>query len=109
MKSVIVYQLPLPTEVIDHVCSFMYYSVEETISRNKKKYNRAVCDLFYTVRIERGSNYYNWNYSLNQMYTTLIIYNVQSTFFDIRFYICCNCGNYVHPIKLCTCTKLKYI
>jgi|LakMenEpi03Aug12_release.lakeMendotaPanAssembly.Ray.scaffolds.fasta_scaffold271466_2 hypothetical protein len=107
MKSVIVYQLPLPTDVIEQLCSFLYYRVEETISRNKTKYNRVICDLFYTVRLERGSNYYTWNYSLNQMYTTLIIYNVQSTF-DIRFYMC-KCGNYTRPTIICKCKKLKYV
>jgi hypothetical protein len=106
MKSVIVYQLPLPTDVIEQLCSFLYYRVEETISRNKTKYNRVICDLFYTVRLERGSNY-TWNYSLNQMYTTLIIYNVQSKF-DIRFYMC-KCGNYTRPTIICKCKKLKYV
>jgi hypothetical protein len=102
MKSVIVYQLPLPTDMNDHVCSFLYYRVEETVARNKTKYNKVICDLFYTVRIERGYNY------VNQFYATLFIYNVQCNF-DIQIYMCCKCGNYTHPTKKCNCTKLKYV
>ena len=97
MKSVIVYQLPIPTDVIHHVCSFLYYKIEETIARNNKKYNRVVCDLFYTVRIERGFHY-----------ATLFIYNIQSTF-DVQFYMCCKCGNYTAPNRQCTCSQMKYL
>ena len=107
MKSVIVYQLPLPSEVIDDVCSFLYYRVEETLARNKEKYNKVLCDLFYTVRIERGLNYYDWNYSYNKFYTTIFIYNVQCKF-DIQIYICFKCGNYTHPTRRCKCKILKY-
>ena len=97
MKSVIVYQLPIPTDVIDHLCSFLYYKVEETVCRNKTKYNRVICDLFYTVRIELG---------FYPFYSTLFIYNVQCNF-DIQIYMCSKCGNYTHPTNKCNCTKLK--
>ena len=106
MKSVIVYQLPIPTDVMDNLCSFIYYKVEETIARNKIKYNAIVCDLFYTVRIDRGFPYYYWNYSYN--YATIFIYNIQSRF-DVQFYICCKCGNYTAPNRRCTCNKMKYL
>jgi hypothetical protein len=108
MKSVIVYQLPIPPELIDHVCSFLYYRIEETIARNKIKYNKVNCDLFYTVRIERLFPYYDWNYSYNHFYATLFIYNVQCNF-DIQIYICCKCGNYTHPTRKCYCNNLKYV
>jgi len=108
MKNVIIYQLPIPTEIIDNICSFIYYRVEETISRNKTKYNRVICDLFYTFRIERGVHYYDWNYSFNQCYSTVFIYNVQCNF-DIQIYMCCKCGNYTHPTRKCKCMKLKYV
>jgi hypothetical protein len=107
MKSVIVYQLPLPTEVIDNVCRFIYYKIEETVDRNKTKYNRVICDLFYTIRMDRKIHY-RWNYSLNKFYATIIIYNVQCNF-DIQIYICCKCGNYTHPTQKCKCIQLKYV
>ena len=100
MKNVIVYQLPIPREIVDHVCSFIYYRVDETIARNKKKYNRVICDLFYTVRLERECYFYGC------IYSTLLIYNVQCRF-DIQIYICCKCGNYAHPTSKCKCIKLK--
>jgi hypothetical protein len=105
MKHVILYQLPLPTELIDHLCSFIYYKTEETLARNKSKYNRVICDLFYTVRIERKFNSYIW---YNHFYATLFIYNVQCKF-DIQIYMCCKCGNYTHPTRKCKCMKLKYV
>jgi hypothetical protein len=100
MKNVIVYHLPIPSEIVDHVCSFIYYRVDETIARNKIKYNRVICDLFYTVRLEREFYFYGC------IYTTLFIYNVQCRF-DIQIYICCKCGNYARPTYKCKCTKLK--
>lgn len=106
MKNIIVHQLPIPTEVIDHICSFMYYRVEETVSRNKIKYNRVICDLFYTVRLDRCFHH-NWNYSCNKCYATVFIYNVQCNF-DIQIYICCKCGNYTRPSIKCKCRNLKY-
>lgn len=102
MKSKIIYYLPIPLELIDHVCSFIYYRVNETIARNKTKYNRVICDLFYTVRIERGFPFYNCNYA------TLFIYNVQCSF-DIQIYMCCKCGIYTAPNIRCTCNKMKYL
>ena len=101
-KSVIVYQLQLPKEIANTICRFIYYTMEETIARNKKWYNKVICDLFYTVRLERDRTYYNWNYSYNQNYITLFIYNIQSKF-DIQCYICCKCGNYTKPHLKCKC------
>ena len=85
MKNVI-YLLPLPKDIVDYMCSFIYCTTDQSISRNKQHYHAVLCDLFYTVRLH---NFYNSN-SLN---VTLFIYNLQSNF-DIQFVICCKCGNY---------------
>jgi hypothetical protein len=86
--KIIIYQLPLPKDIVDYMCSFIYCTLEQSISRNKQRYHVVLCDLFYTVRLH---NFYNWN-NLN---VTVFIYNLQSNF-DIQFVICCKCGNYTN-------------
>jgi len=92
-KSLIVHYLPLNLDAINYICSFIFYTLEQSITRHKKNYNKVVCDLFYTVRLN----------NLNQN-VTLIIYNLQSNF-DIQFVICCKCGNYANVN--CKCNLLK--
>lgn len=97
MKNIVVYQLPFPRDVVDYMCSFIYYTEEQAIVRHKHNYNKVVYDLFYTIRLV--DNFY---FDLNQSFSNLNIYNLQSKF-DIQFDICCKCGNYIYPFVNCKC------
>ena len=40
-----VLQLNLPSETVDHICSFAFYTKQQIITKNKKKYNRVLRQL----------------------------------------------------------------
>ena len=92
-KSIAVQQLTLPYDILDHICSLLYYTKEQTLQNNKIKYTKVVNDLFYTVRIERTSPFIS----------IVVIYNIQCRF-DTTLYMCI-CGNYRYPLckRNCRC------
>ena len=81
-KSIAVMNVPLPRDILNHVCSFIYYTEDQSIKKHKLNYTEIVYDLFYTIRLEEvRTNYY-----------TVMIYNITSNF-DIIIHIC-KCGDY---------------
>lgn len=105
-KSIALKQLQIPPDITDYICSFLFYTIDESIQHTKQKFTSVVNDLFYTVRIDKPYISGLFHSHLH-IYSTMFIYNVQSTF-DIQFYICNPCGNYIQPTKKCNCTILKY-
>ena len=89
-KSVAVMNLPLPRDVVNHLCSFVYYTVEESSQRIRNNFYNVLNDLFYTIRL----------HAPRLKYDVIMIYNIQSRF-DITFYIC-KCGNYR---RKCNCIR----
>jgi len=92
-KSIAVQQLNLPFDIVDHICSLLYYTKLQSLQNNKIKYTKVVNDLFYTIRIERTSPFIS----------IIVIYNIQCNF-DATLCMC-NCGNYRYPLykRNCTC------
>ena len=81
-KSIAVMNLQLPNDVLDSICSFIYYTKEQSIINHKLNYTKIICDLFYTIRLQETY----------QKYSTVMIYNIQSNF-DIVIHMC-KCGDY---------------
>jgi hypothetical protein len=89
-KSVVVHQLQLPQDAIEHICRFIFYTVEECIEKNKNKFKKVLLDVKNDVRIEHVP-FYSGN---NVMYFM--------TFqFPIRHHkviytnLCGTCGNFI--------------
>jgi hypothetical protein len=89
-KSVALMNLPLPRDVSNYICSFVYYTHAESYERIRNNFHQVLCDLFYTIRLQETHLKYN----------VIMIYNIQSHF-DITFYIC-KCGNYRRKCKCIT-------
>ena len=81
-KSIAVMNLQLPNDVLDSICSFIYYTKEQSIINHKLNYTKIICDLFYTIRLQESY----------QKYSTVMIYNIQCNF-DIVIHMC-KCGDY---------------
>ena len=81
-KSVAVMNLPIPRDVANYLCSFVYYTVEESIQRHRTNYTDIISDLFYTIRLQE----------VYEKYSAVMIYNITSNF-DIIIYVC-KCGDY---------------
>ena len=91
-KSIAVMNLPLPRDVVNYLCSFVYYTAEESCRRIRNNFYDVINDLFYTIRLHEP----------RLKYDVIMIYNIQSQF-DITIYMC-KCGNYR---RKCKCIKLS--
>jgi hypothetical protein len=94
-KSLVVHQLPLNHDVINHICSFIFYTYNESIFRNINKYNTMVNDLKQIIRV--GS------FQSNEFPCAFIYYYHPRMNNLIKNIIICNwCGNYITN-ENCTC------
>jgi hypothetical protein len=41
-KSIIIYKIQLPNDVLDMICSFNFYSLDQCIDRTKQKYKNVI-------------------------------------------------------------------
>lgn len=99
-QSVALYNLPLATDIIHHVCSFLYYTEQESIQRNKQKYKRVLRD-FKRIYFDRMNT---WGPTF---VTRVNIFIILPTRTLIVANICTRCNNYVKnfPKKhfICQC------
>ena len=86
-KSIAVMNLSLPRDVVNYLCSFIYYTVEESNQRIRNNFYDVVNDLFYTIRLQE----------IHERYNVIMIYNIQSRF-ESTFYMC-KCGDYRRKCK----------
>ena len=96
-KSIAVQQLALPPDIVDHICSFIFYEEIDVILRNVDKYNIVINEC-KRVRKEQMPLF---RPNIVGFYYILPIYNqlMCST-------ICRRCGNYVksmHPSTFIIC------
>jgi len=95
-KSLVVYQLPLNTDVIDYICSFIFYTKPQSILRNIRKYNNVVHDLKSIIRV--GSFQ-----SVEFPCAFIYYYHPSHNNNLIKNIIVCNwCGNYITN-EFCSC------
>lgn len=92
-KSIIIYQLIFPKDILDYICSFAFYTIAQSIEQNKKKYNQILYDikkiqLSTNISITPRRSNIVTNYIVLPITKQLIIAN-----------ICHICGNYVKHNK----------
>ncbi len=90
-KSLIVQQLELPQDALDHICSFIFYSIIESTKRKREMYSIVMREC-KRVRKEELVAWGNNVLRINTVYYVLPRGNQL-----IFACICCNCGNYVKP------------
>ena len=86
-KSIVVLQLPLFRDTIDHICSFLFYTVAQSIEKRKQQFK------FVFQQIQTAIRYSIKSHSLFQdffMYHTQIHYDHKI----IHFNMCGECGKY---------------
>jgi hypothetical protein len=108
MKSIALYNLKLPKEVIDIICRFNFYTLSECIEITNEKRNNLLKELNYIERFQ----YYGY-----QSYHTGIYHHIQinryTTRYNTNIYsemnicICIFCNEFVQNIPdtnaLCKC------
>ena len=95
-KSIAISQLPLPKDVIDHICNFHFYTLSECIKNTKQHYTKLIQELNGMVRYQLKSyqsyirRYYYIQFSLPCK--------------EIILCVCMKCGNFVDtPQPTCNC------
>jgi hypothetical protein len=81
-KSTLLFQLALPLDIINYICSFNFYSLEEciqTVKNNKKK----ISNYIKTLMVE-NTQYYNYN--------TIILHD-ENYIIKTQLHICRWCHN----------------
>jgi predicted methyltransferase len=108
MKSVAVYNLKLPKDVIDIICSFNFYTLSECIEITKQNRTNVVKELKYVERFQ----YYGY-----QPYHKGIYHHIQinmitindefDMYKEMNICICIFCNKFVQNIPdtnaLCNC------
>jgi hypothetical protein len=91
-KLLTVHKMQLPQEIIDYICSFGFYTLEQCIEQNKIKHKKVLKDIKYDVRINNVP-----------LYTTSgsVIYCVYMEF-PVREHkviyanLCGKCNDFIH-------------
>jgi hypothetical protein len=91
-KSIAVYQLKLPQEVINYICSFGFYTLEQCIEQNKKKHKKVLKDIKDDVRINNVP-LYTPNGTI--MYCIYIEFPIRQRKV-IYANLCGDCNNFIH-------------
>lgn len=90
-KINIIHQLPIPNVVSNIICSFLFYTVEQSIEYHKQKYNEIVKDIRRTTIIYKFSQGY-----MNRLESTIYVVNNNHAHpFGFRIRICNECRNYI--------------
>jgi hypothetical protein len=102
MKSMVVQQLALPHDVVDHICSFVFYTVADIMIRNVGKYD-IVINEYKRVRKEQVLTW-----GVNIIHDFTVYYVLPRGNQLILTHICSRCGNYAKPKQcsnyiLCQC------
>uniref|UniRef100_A0A6C0B944 Uncharacterized protein n=1 Tax=viral metagenome TaxID=1070528 RepID=A0A6C0B944_9ZZZZ len=101
-KSMIVQHLVLPQDVLDHICSFVFYTEIDVMIRNVTNYN-IVLGEYKRVRKE---SLLSWGPTIISNYTVYFILPRGNQL--ILANLCSTCGNYTKPLYrsnhiLCQC------
>jgi phage tail protein X len=95
-KSMIIHQMSLPQDMIDSICSFLFYTKTQSVIRNIAHYNIVVNDL---KRLRRVGSFET------REFPCAFIYYYHPIDLDlIKNIIMCNqCGQYISN-EFCRCT-----
>jgi uncharacterized membrane protein len=93
-KSIAVYNLNLPKDIKDYICSFVYFTPFQSIVRNICKYNFLVNDIKYLMRVGAYQ-------SLVFPCSSICYYHLYDKI-KLNFVMCNWCGEYIRN-DTCSC------
>jgi hypothetical protein len=93
-KSIALRQLPLPADIIDYICSFIYFTPFQSMIRTMCKYSFVVNNIHYLVRVAAYE-------SIIFPCSSICYYHKYDTL-KIHFVMCNWCGEYIRNEK-CSC------
>ena len=98
-KSILLHQLILPKDLINYICNFVFYTLDECIEKNRKHYNRIFREI-KEIKITKISKWLpNISWKLINIYYILPRSNQL-----IISSLCHTCGNYINSHKYsCKC------
>jgi|UniRef100_A0A6C0B7K8 hypothetical protein len=91
-KALIIHKMPLPQELVDYICSFGFYTLEQCIEQNKKKHKKVLKDIKDDVRINNVP-LYTPNGTI--MYCIYIEFPIRQRKV-IYANLCGDCNNFIH-------------
>ena len=98
MKSVALYNLKLPKELIDIICRFNFYTLSECIEHAKYVYNKVIKEITYIERFQ----YYGYQpyhkgiyYHIQINMVTTQSNSVEDLYKEMNIYICIKCGEFI--------------
>jgi len=101
-KSTVVYQLRLPKELIDIVCSFTFLSIKQVTRRNKRWFANVIRDLESTDR----NCYSGYLGTLYRLY--YVVYFTNHNYYGTKEIkkcarMCINCGEFIKLVQYSKC------
>jgi hypothetical protein len=87
-KSVLLHQISLPNDTVDIICSFLFYTVEQSIQHHKKTYKNVLNDIRRTKITYAFSQGY-----MNRLQCIVHMNNYNRIWF--RIHICNECRQYI--------------
>jgi len=100
-KSRIVQQLLLPQDMLDHICSFVFYTLAESIKRKRQMHSKLVGE----CKRVRKETLLSWGPNIVSTYTVYFVLPRGNQL--ILAHICSTCGNYTkshhHSSIVCQC------
>jgi len=86
-KSIVVLQLPLFRDTLDHICSFLFYTVAQNIEQTKQKYKSVFQQIQNLIRYSLKSH---------SIFQDFFMYHIQLHYDNkiLQLNICGDCCNY---------------
>jgi len=103
-KSHLVYRLKFPTDIIDSICSFVFYTFQQCIERNKKKCRSLFNDI-QEIEFTYLKLYYK-NSTGPFMYNMNILYPLREHK-ALNTNLCGQCNNFINIFKSSRCFGCK--
>ena len=91
-KSITVYQLKLPKDVSNYICSFVFYTLEQCIEQNKKIHKKVLRDIKDDVRINNVPLYTPTGSVMYCVYMEFPIRERKVIYANL----CGDCNNFIH-------------
>ena len=91
-KIVLVNNLSLPQELIDHIFSFGFYTLDQCIEQNKKKHKKVLKDIKDDVRINNVPLYTPAGSIMYFIYIEFPIRQRKVIYANL----CGDCNNFIH-------------
>ncbi len=91
-KIIVINNLSLPQELINYICSFGFYTLEQCIEKNKKKHLKLLNDIKHDVRISNVPLYRRDGSIMYCIYMEFPIRERKVIYANL----CGECNNFIH-------------